>query len=92
MSISEPTSDSGALSAVPAAEGWVRRPPSGETIHALVVRVRAEYNEMPGMRLTVCQAARLFDIPADAAQAVLEGLCRASVLTRSERDTYSLIR
>ncbi len=53
-------------------------------------RVRAEYGEMPGLRLTVPQAARLFGVAPDVAHAVLDHLRRASVLNRSERGTYAL--
>ena len=62
-----------------------------ETLTALLVRVRGEYREMPGLRLTVRQAARLFAIPPDVADEVLRGLRRASVLTLSTDGCYSLI-
>ena len=63
-----------------------------ETRSALEVRVRGEYAEMPGLSLTVLQAARLFGIAPDVVHAVLEKLRRASVLTCSDRGTYSLNR
>ena len=59
---------------------------------ALAARVRGEYVEMPGLRLTVAQAARLFGVSPDVAHAVLDDLRRASVLTCSNRGTYSLRR
>ena len=65
---------------------------NAETIPALAVRVRGEYEEMPGLRLTVLQAARLFGVAPLVAHAVLNELCRASVLTYSNRGTYSLSR
>jgi hypothetical protein len=38
---------------------------------AVYIRIRAEYREMPGMRLTLAQAARLFALePACCAQAL----------------------
>ena len=46
---------------------------------------------MPGLRLTVRQAARLFGIPPDIAQVVLHNLRRASVLALSSDGAYSLI-
>jgi hypothetical protein len=46
----------------------------------LAIRVRGEYKEMPGLRLTVRQAARLFSVGHDVANAVLEELKRASFL------------
>jgi hypothetical protein len=63
-----------------------------ENLPALVLRVRGEYEEMPGLRLTVRQAARLFGVAPDVAHAVLERLRRTSVLTYSDRKTYSLSR
>jgi hypothetical protein len=57
----------------------------------LAMRVRGEYVEMPGLRLTVPQAARLFGVASDVAHAVLEELRCASVLTCSDRGTYSLV-
>ena len=63
-----------------------------EAMPTLSLRVRAEYREMPGLRLTVHQAARLFGVAPDVAHAVLDDLRHASVLTCSDRGTYSLIR
>ena len=57
----------------------------------LAVRVHGEYREMPGLRLTVRQAARLFGVAADAADAVLDELRRASILTRADDGAFSLI-
>ena len=62
------------------------------SLPTLTLRVRAEYVEMPGLRLTVLQAARLFGVAPEVAHAVLDDLRRASVLTCSDRGTYSLIR
>jgi len=56
----------------------------------LALRVRGEFAEMPGLHLTVFQAARLFGVAPDVAQAVLEDLRRAAVLRYSDRKTYSL--
>lgn len=58
---------------------------------ALAARVHAEYREMPGLRLTVWQAARLFGVGADVAAAVLDELQRASVLARSRDGVFSLL-
>jgi hypothetical protein len=43
-------------------------------------RVRAEFNEMPGLRLTVRQAARLFGIERVKCERVLQTLVSAGVL------------
>ena len=76
----------------PGASGSSRGPVLAGTIPALTLRVRAEYVEMPGLRLTVLQAARLFGVAPEVAHAVLDDLRRASVLTCSDRGTYSLTR
>jgi hypothetical protein len=57
----------------------------------LAVRVHGEYREMPGLRLTVRQAARLFSVAPDVADAVLHELRRASILTRADDGAFSLI-
>jgi hypothetical protein len=62
-----------------------------ECMTALLVRVRGEYVEMPGLRLTIRQAARLFGMLPDVADAVLNELRRASVLALSSDGKYSLI-
>jgi hypothetical protein len=45
-----------------------------QDLHALQSRVAAEFQEMPGLRLTVPQAARLFSIEAVRCQRVLGAL------------------
>lgn len=42
--------------------------------HSLVRRVAAEFGEVPGMRLTLGQAARFFDVPADTCSRMLSRL------------------
>jgi hypothetical protein len=65
------------------------RPP--EALSPLAMRVRGEYKEMPGLRLTVSQAARLFSVAPDIAHDVLHELRRASILTRSDDGAFALI-
>ena len=57
----------------------------------LALRVRGEFTEMPGLRLTLNQAARLFSLPTLVALDVLDELREAAVLTYSN-DAYSLRR
>jgi hypothetical protein len=64
---------------------------SAETLTPLAIRVRGEYKEMPGLRLTAAQAARLFGMAADVAVNVLDELRRASILERSEEGLFGLI-
>jgi len=70
-------------------EPGVTRPRAVGDIAALALRVRGEFAEMPGLRLTVPQAARLFGLAVDVAHAVLDELRLASVLTCSNRGAYS---
>jgi len=58
----------------------------------LAARVHGEYREMPGLRLTVPQAARLFNLVPAAAEAVLHELRRASILARSHDGMFFLAR
>ena len=58
----------------------------------LTHRVRGEYAEMPGLRLTVPQAARLFSLAPDVAELVLDALREDAVLHLSPEGTYSLRR
>jgi hypothetical protein len=58
----------------------------------LALRVHGEYREMPGLRLTVRQAARLFSVDPDVADGVLHELRRASILERSDDGAFFLDR
>ena len=62
-----------------------------EAMTALATRVRGEYTEMPGLRLTARQAARLFGVSPTVAEAVLHELRQASVLARSSNGSFSLV-
>jgi hypothetical protein len=61
------------------------------TARELARRVRGEFMEMPGLRLNVPQAQRLWGLDAVRCEAVLDELVEGGVLTRSERG-YSLRR
>lgn len=45
-------------------------------------RIRAEFAEMPGLKLTLPQASRLFNLEPVACENVLGGLVRAGDLSR----------
>jgi hypothetical protein len=49
-------------------------------IHALIDRIRGEFLEMPGLQLTVAEAARLFGLEMAACQRVVEALVAVSFL------------
>lgn len=44
-------------------------------------RVRGEFNEMPGLQLTIAQAARLWGIDQAACRRVIDALVDAAFLT-----------
>ena len=62
-----------------------------EPMSPLAIRVHGEYREMPGLRLTVRQAARLFSVDPGIADAVLHELRQASILACSNDGAFALI-
>lgn len=56
----------------------------------LATRARAEFREMPGMCLTTAQAARLWQLSPDEAQALLLELVQAGFLVRRDGQRYRL--
>jgi hypothetical protein len=51
----------------------------------LELRLRSEFAEMPGMRLTIPQAARLFNLDPAQCEGVLRQLVRNGVLSSDGR-------
>jgi hypothetical protein len=58
----------------------------------LVGRIRAEYQEMPGLHLTVRQAARLFGLDGTCCRRVLDECVRDGWLCNLADDVYALKR
>jgi hypothetical protein len=60
-----------------------------KTMHAraLVDRVRGEFNEMPGLQLTMPQAARLLGIEPEACRDVIDVLVDSAFLKRTPAGT-----
>jgi len=54
---------------------------------ALVDRVRGEFKEMPGLQLTVPQAARLLGIEPEACRGVIDSLVDSAFLRRTPAGT-----
>jgi len=54
---------------------------------ALVDRVRGEFNEMPGLQLTIPQAARLLGIDPQACRDVIDTLVDSAFLRRTPSGT-----
>jgi hypothetical protein len=55
---------------------------------ALLQRIRAEFIEMPGLRVTLRQAARLFHLDPVACDVALRILTEDGFLARGTRDGY----
>jgi Fic family protein len=67
--------------------GQTVTPAKGETL-ALVQRIRAEYVEMPGLSLTVLQAARFWGLSARTLERVLSSLVESGFLQRDTKGCY----
>ena len=57
-------------------------------MEALVQRVRGEFREMPGLRLTFAQACRLWQLDPTTCAVVLERLTRDGVLLQTRQGCY----
>ena len=58
------------------------------TLDALVMRIRAEYREMPGLSVTLSQAARLWGLDQSTCERVLATLIGRRILKRTLNGTY----
>jgi hypothetical protein len=56
-----------------------------------VNRVRAEFLEMPGMQLTLAQAARLCHLEPKSCEAALDALVDAKFLARTRNDRFARV-
>ena len=57
-------------------------------MEALVQRVRGEYREMPGLRLTFAQACRLWHMDSASCHAVLARLVSEGILVQTRHGHY----
>lgn len=56
---------------------------------AEIVRlIEAEFREMPGMRLSDAQIRRLWNLPDEVREIVLDEMCRTGALLRDESGRY----
>jgi hypothetical protein len=55
---------------------------------SLVARVRGEYFEMPGLRVTLAQACRLWQVDVFTCEMLLEYLVRVGVLCKTDSGFY----
>jgi hypothetical protein len=58
------------------------------TITSLVHRIRSEFNEMPGLRLTPARAARLWGMERHTSERILDGLALAGFLLKNKEGAY----
>jgi len=58
-------------------------------LDGIVRRVRGEYNEMPGLHLTVTQAQRLWGLDRVACETVLSALVDVKFLRRNRDGAYA---
>jgi hypothetical protein len=58
--------------------------------HALLCRVHSEFEEMPGLSLTLGQAARLFGLSPEIALRILERLTAARLLRQRSDGRFAV--
>jgi hypothetical protein len=58
------------------------------SLESLAARVRGEYGEMPGLRLTFAQACRLWQIDAPTCETLLAQLVREAFLWKTDNGAY----
>lgn len=61
---------------------------TGPDLRELTRRIRAEYNEMPGLRLTEPQARRIWNLDAMRCQGVLRTLVENEFLRRTPEGAF----
>lgn len=54
-------------------------------------RIRAEYREMPGLKLTAAQASRFWSLGPAESKTLLDGLVARGVLLRTRDGHYVLL-
>ena len=54
-------------------------------LESLIIRVRNEFIEMPGLRLSVPDAMRLWGLDRESCQRVIDALVQASFLQKTPR-------
>jgi len=62
-----------------------------DDIQLLLARIRGEFLEMPGLRLSAAQAARLWGLEATRCEALLAALVDAAFLRRMPDGTFARV-
>jgi hypothetical protein len=57
-------------------------------LESLIARIRGEYSEMPGLRLTFAQACRLWQLDGSTCEMLLDQLVRETFLLRTLDGAY----
>ena len=65
-------------------QGWGDAPP----LQSLVARVRGEYGEMPGLRVTVAEASWLWQVEGATCETLLDHLVEQGFLRRRANGYY----
>jgi len=60
-----------------------------QPLEDILRRIQGEYNEMPGLRLTIAQAQRLWGLDRAECDAVLGALVDAKFLIRNRDGTFA---
>jgi hypothetical protein len=60
-----------------------------QPLEGILRRIRGEYNEMPGLRLTIAQAQRLWGLDRAECDAVVCALVDAKFLIRNRDGTFA---
>jgi hypothetical protein len=55
---------------------------------SLVARIRSEYAEMPGLRVTLAQACRLWQLDVPMCEMLLDGLVQEGFLRHTDTGFY----
>ena len=69
-------------------EAQIAEHPHDDGITSLLHRIRSEFHEMPGLRLTPAQAARLWGMDRHTSERILDGLALAGFLLKNREGAY----
>ena len=72
----------------PEREPDIQGAPMDDSLTNLLQRIRSEFLEMPGLRLTPAQAARLWALDRHTSERVLDGLTLAGFLLKNRDGAY----
>ena len=69
-------------------EAWLTEHAYDDGVTPLLHRIRSEFLEMPGLRLTPAQAARLWALDRHTSERVLDRLTMAGFLLKTSEGAY----